>query len=158
MNTNTENNNMIKLDLQSNSYINSESSDNDDKKNDDDNKNKNIIQIKPSDIFGDLTSIIRNNIKIKNILSNRNRSIDVKSNSKTSYINYTSPKNIVNINTNSSSKNNSQISLTSHKKASVKKLDKNFKVNPELFINKKKESIKNDKLSESFESNPKKKN
>ena len=157
MSINTENNNIIKLDFQSNSYINSESSDNNEKKNDDDNKNKNIIQIKPSDIFGDLTSIIRNNIRIKNILRNRNKSIDSKSNSKTSYINYTSPKNIINIHTNSSSKNNSQISLTSHKKTSLKKIKKNSKINPELFINKKKESIKNDKLSESFESNPKKK-
>ena len=32
MSTNTENNNIIKLDFQSNSYINSESSDNNEKK------------------------------------------------------------------------------------------------------------------------------
>ena len=139
----------LELDVVSNKDINSDiSSLNKESinltKNNGINKPKNNLEI-----FGDLTSIIQNKIRLKtlsknNITNNRNKS-DIKNNSALLTFDETKRKgkekssdnlnihtNINNINLNSSTtKDNSQISINSNKIKTKKK-----KINPELFINK----------------------
>ena len=91
--------------------------------------------VKNIDIFGDLTPIIKNKIKRKALLENKNKSKRKKYSSLSNFIDCkTTPKkkNYFNLNiiTNSTTKENSQISLSSNKIKNKKK------VNPEIFVNK----------------------
>lgn len=147
----------LELDLASNKYITSDNSSlNKESYNIKENNQINIIK-NNKDIFGDLTSIIKNKIKIKILSKNNNN--NTKRNTtvrkyNSPFKNFTETKNkekfqenlnnninninIININTfSSTTKDNSQISLNSNKIKTKKK------INPELFINKRNKNNEN---------------
>ena len=93
--------------------------------------NKSVIIQNKTDIFGDLTSIIKSKIKQKNLLVNNKRKIN------SSLLNYTVSKKKekkqynINIKTfTNTTKENSEISSYSNK------IKNNKKINPEIFVNK----------------------
>jgi len=147
----------LELDLASNKEITSDNSSiiNKESNNIKGNKQINIVQ-NNLDIFGDITSIIKNKIKIKISSKNNNYTKRNKTErkNKSPFKNFTETKNhekflynlnnninninIININTfSATTKDNSQISLNSNKIKTKKR------INPELFINKRNKNNEN---------------
>ena len=146
----------LELDLASNKDITSDNSSLNKKSNNIKGNNQINIVKNNLDIFGDLTSIIKNKIKIKILSKNNNNTKGNKTERKNNspFKSFTETKNkekfqvnlnnninninIININTfSSTTKDNSQISLNSD----IIKIKK--KINPELFINKRNKNNEN---------------
>ena len=146
----------LELDLASNKDITSDNSSLNKKSNNIKESNQINIVKNNLDIFGDLTSIIKNKIKIKILSKNNNNTKGNKTERKNNspFKSFTETKNkekfqvnlnnninninIININTfSSTTKDNSQISLNSD----IIKIKK--KINPELFINKRNKNNEN---------------
>jgi len=146
----------LELDLASNKDITSDNSSLNKKSNNIKGNNQINIVKNNLDIFGDLTPIIKNKIKIKILSKNNNNTKGNKTERKNNspFKSFTETKNkekfqvnlnnninninIININTfSSTTKDNSQISLNSN----IIKIKK--KINPELFINKRNKNNEN---------------
>ena len=146
----------LELDLASNKDITSDNSSLNKKSNNIKENNQINIVKNNLDIFGDLSSIIKNKIKIKILSKNNNNTKGNKTERKNNspFKSFTETKNkekfqvnlnnninninIININTfSSTTKDNSQISLNSNKIKTKKK------INPELFINKRNKNNEN---------------